>query len=61
MDASLTLRTKKKQEFVLSVNNIFNTRTFISHSNTDLTESLAIYHLRPRSVMLTMRLDLKRE
>lgn len=61
VDASLTLRTKKKQEFVLSVNNLFNTRTFISHSNTDLTESLAIYHLRPRSVMLTTRLDLKRK
>ena len=61
MDASLTLRTKKKQEFVLSVNNLFNTRTFISHSNTDLTESFAIYHLRPRSVMLTTRLDLKRK
>ena len=61
MDASLTLRTKKKQEFVLQASNIFNTHTFVSRSNSDLTESFAIYHLRPRSVMLTTRLDLKRE
>lgn len=61
MDASLTYRTKTKHEFVLSACNLFNTRTFISRSNTDLTESFAIYHLRPRSIMLTTRLDIKRK
>ena len=61
MDASLTYRTKTKHEFILSADNISGTRTFVSRSHTDLTESLTIYHLRPRSIMLTTRLDLKRK
>ena len=61
MDASLTYRTKTKHEFILSADNISGTHTFVSRSHTDLTESLAIYHLRPRSIMLTTRLDLKRK
>lgn len=58
MDASLTFRTKGKQEIVLKAGNLFNTRTFVSRSNTDLAECFTIYHLRPRSVMLTVHFDL---
>ena len=58
MDASLTYRTKKKQDFILEACNIFNTRTFVSCSDTELNRLLELYHLRPLSIMLTVRLNL---
>ena len=61
MDASITFRTKKKQEIVLEICNLFNTDTFVSRTNTDLTECLTIYHLRPRSVMVTAHVNLSRK
>lgn len=59
MDAGLTFRTKKrKNEYRLSLDNIFNTRSFVSRSNSDLTEYLTVYHLRPRSIMLSTKISL---
>ena len=58
MDFSLTYRTKKKTEFALEVSNLFNTRTFVEQSETDMTKYLEIYHLRPRSIMCKLRFNL---
>ena len=52
MDAGIVYRTKKKVEFTLDVANIFNTKTFVSRSNTDLVESYTLYQLRPISVII---------
>lgn len=53
MNLSITFKTKKKIQFVLNVDNVFNTKTFIYRSNSNLSESYTLYQLRPRSVMLT--------
>lgn len=58
LDGSVTYRTKKKTEFVLEAKNLFNTHTFISRTDTQLTQYFEIYRLRPRSVMLTARFNL---
>lgn len=58
LNCSLTYRTKRKIEFILEGNNIFNTHTFISRSDTQLTQYFEIYQLRPRSIMLTARFNL---
>ena len=53
MNLSITFKTKKKIQFVLNVDNVFNTKTFIYRSNSNLSESYTLYQLRPRSVILT--------
>lgn len=59
MDAGITFRTnKRKDEYRLSFDNIFNTRTFVSRTNSELTEYFTIYHLRPRSIMFSTKLTL---
>lgn len=59
MDLGLTFRTKqRKNEYRLSLDNLFNTRTYVSRANSDLTESFTISHLRPRSVMLSTKITL---
>lgn len=58
LDFSITYRMKKTVDFVLEANNLFNTRTFISRSETDMTKYLEIYHLRSRSIMLKSRFNL---
>lgn len=58
LDCSFTYRMKKRQEFVLEVCNVFNTRTFVSRSDAELTESITEYHLLPRSIMFTTRFNI---
>ncbi len=58
LDMSLTYRTKKKLEFSIEADNLFNTKSFVSRSDTDLTQYLQIYHLRPRSFVLSTRVSL---
>ncbi len=58
LDFSLTYRTKKKLEFSLEARNLFNTDSFVSRSDTDLTQYVQIYHLRPRSFVLKTRVSL---
>ncbi len=58
LDISLTYRTKKKLEFSLEASNLLNTDYFISRSDTDLTQYLQVYHLRPRSFVLRTRVSL---
>ncbi|MCM1311354.1 MAG: hypothetical protein NC206_02730 [Bacteroides sp.] len=58
LDCSLTYRMKKKLELVLEVCNVFNTRTFVSRSDAELTESITEYHLLPRSMMFTTRFNI---
>lgn len=58
MDAALTYRTKKKHDFILEASNIFNTRTFVSRSDTELNRTVEIYRLRPRGIMLITRFNL---
>lgn len=53
MNLSITFKTEKKIQFVLNVDNVFNTKTFIYRSNSNLSEIYTLYQLRPRSVMLT--------
>ena len=45
-------------DFVLEADNIFNTHTFVSRLDTQLTEYFEVFYLRPRSIMLTLRLNL---
>lgn len=59
LNSSLTLKTKKKHDFILEVNNITNTRTYLSQSNTDLVEYVNLYNIRPISVLLTARLNIE--
>mgnify|MGYP003294682534 FL=1 len=61
LNSSLTFRTKKKHDFILEVNNITNTRTYLSQSNTDLTEIINQYNIRPISILLTARLNFDRK
>lgn len=58
MDMSVTYRTKKKMDFVLKATNLFNTHTFISRSDTQLTQYVEVYNLRPRNIMLSTRFNL---
>lgn len=58
LNCSFTYRTKQKTEFILEGSNIFNTHTFISRSDTQLTQYFEIYHLRPRSIILTARFNI---
>lgn len=58
LDCSITYRTKQKIEFILEAKNLSNTHTFISRSDSQLTQYFEIYQLRPRSIMLTTRLNL---
>lgn len=59
LNSSLTLKTKKEHDFILEVNNITNTRTYLSQSNTDLVEYVNLYNIRPISVLLTARLNIE--
>lgn len=58
LDFSITWRMKKTVEFVIETNNLFNTHTFISRSETDMTKYFEVYHLRSRSIMLKSRFNL---
>lgn len=58
MDCSIIYKTKKKMDFVLEADNIFNTHTFVSRLDTQLTEYFEVFYLRSRSIMLTLRLNL---
>ena len=52
MDFSVTYRIKRSTDFVLEATNLFNTHTFVSNSESNMTKYLEIYNLRSRSIML---------
>ena len=54
-NAGMNYKVTRKFELRLNFDNISNTRTFVSYTNNDFTESYTSYQLRPRSIMFDIR------
>jgi hypothetical protein len=54
-NAGMNYKVTRKFELCLNFDNISNTRTFVSYTNNDFTESYTSYQLRPRSIMFDIR------